>query len=508
LKKLDIVFANLNGNLYADGSRILCARLKKMGHNVRMIFLIEREREHYSDYTIDQFVQLCAGADLILLSFLSDGYLRAARLTNKVRERVEARIVWGGLHATIAPEECMKHVDILCRGEGDEALPEFVEACAAGSPVHGIKNFWVRRNGEVIRNEMRPLIQDLDSNPWPDYSIENNFVRDSDDKIKPMTVEFMAEYHNMVPLGFCNYQVTSTRGCAQVCSYCYNATFKQMFPHQRRVRFRSLDDVVREIRSVLDEYPFFRSFSFSDDDFFLRPVKDLKQLSELIRENLSDVISRSFWSAAITPSTLTEEKLDILVPVGLRAITIGVQTGSERLNRDVYNRRFKNELFQKKAAVLDKSFHKELIVLLDFLINCPYETDDDHVDTIKLFIDMPNWFQANLYRFTFYPGAPIFDRAVSEGIIDNKPETYSAKEFWPFFYGGYSFMVHALVLVSSTNFILPGWVKRFLISRPVRFIGRFVPQKVLDLIPWDSLYRKLWSKNQQAIYKGRELKHR
>ena len=51
MRKLKIVFANLNGNLYADGSRILSAKLKEMGHEVRMVFLIDREGTVRGIYT-------------------------------------------------------------------------------------------------------------------------------------------------------------------------------------------------------------------------------------------------------------------------------------------------------------------------------------------------------------------------------------------------------------------------------------------------------------------------
>jgi radical SAM superfamily enzyme YgiQ (UPF0313 family) len=310
-----------------------------------------------------------------------------------------------------------------------------------------------------------------------------------------------------VVLGFPNYQATSTRGCAQFCSFCYNTTFKEMFQGQRRLRFRAIKDVVAETRAMLDRYPFFESFSIMDDDFFLRPTKDLEELAELIHQNFSDVIARSFWACAATPASLNLDKLKILVPAGLRAINIGVQTGSERLNREVYNRRFKNMLFYEKADLLDRHFHKQLIILLDFLIDCPYETDEDHAESIRMLRIMPNWFVVNLYRFTFYPGAPIYERAVSEGIIDRNPELYSSKHFWPFFYKGYSFMIHALVLVAGGNYIVPDWIKRLLLSRPVRWFGRLIPQKLLDLIPWDSLYKRLWARNQKAIYRGCELKH-
>jgi radical SAM superfamily enzyme YgiQ (UPF0313 family) len=507
LKKLNIVFANLNGNLYADGSRLLSARLKRMGHRVRMVFLIERERNYYTEHTLDQFTQLCADADLILMSYLSDMFLRAARLTTYVRERLTAPVVWGGLQATIDPEDCMKYVDILCRGEGDEALPEFIDLFAESKPFHEVENFWVRRNGEIVRNEMRPLLQDLDSNPWPDYALDGHFIRDDDDKIKPMTEALMAKYHNTMPLGFHNYAASTARGCAQFCSYCYNSTFKNMFQGQRRLRFRSMEDVVDEIRDVLDRYPFFLSFSFADDDLFLRSKKDLQLLADLIHEKLPDVLQRTFWSCAATPAFINEEKLNILVPAGLKAIMIGVQTGSERMNLEVYNRRFKNSLFHEKADLIDRKFHKRLIVLLDFMIHCPYETEDDVLETVKMLCAMPNWFVPSIYRFTFYPGTPIYERAVKDGIIDRNPEVYSNMAFYPFIYKGYSFMTHVMVLSAAANYILPRWVKKLLCSRAFRALGGRLPQWILDLVPWKTMYKKLWSINQEAIYRKGDRRH-
>ena len=63
------------------------------------------------------------------------------------------------VHCTIAPEESIKHVRILCQGEGDEALPEFVEKFANGEDYTGVANFWFRDEaGKVTSNAMRPLL--------------------------------------------------------------------------------------------------------------------------------------------------------------------------------------------------------------------------------------------------------------------------------------------------------------------------------------------------------------
>src|SRR5215510_15816779 len=122
---------------------------------------------------------------------------------------------------------------------------------------------------EIYTLSLHDALPIFDRMPWPDYEIDTHYVLD-EGRIKPMTVELLEKYHNNAPLGFPTYPVLSSRGCAFRCSFCYNATYKQIFAGQKSVRFRSLPDVVDELRSMKDRFPFFRSFFFSDDDFFLR----------------------------------------------------------------------------------------------------------------------------------------------------------------------------------------------------------------------------------------------
>jgi radical SAM superfamily enzyme YgiQ (UPF0313 family) len=507
MTSLKIVFTNLNNTLFADGSRILSARLKQMGHSVRMIFMTMHGRVHYSDHALEQFAELARDADLVLYSFLSDNFMRAARMTGFLKKRLSAPMVWGGIHATIEPEESLKYVDILCRGEGDEALPEFVERLATKRPALDVRNFWFKTAKGVIRNEMRPLLQDLDSNPWPDYSGEDHFILDGDDRLKPMTDELLLKYHNQAPLGFQHYPVTSARGCAYHCAYCYNAAFKEMFKGQRRLRFRSLPDVVEEIRTTLDRFPFLRSFSFSDDDFFLRPIEQLEELADLISEKLEDVISRSFWGCCVTPHSLNAEKLALLSSVGLKSIVLGVQTGSERLNREVYSRNFKNDLLFEKAGWLDREFHRRMIFLLDLLVCGPYETEEDTAMTVDMMLKLPEWFNYSVYKFTYYPGSPIYRRAVKEGLIPPGPEGYNAKDFMVAYNKGYNYTTHLVILLSCAKNLVPRWILKLLARRPGRWVGRLLPVWLLDRIPWARIYFRLWARNFQAIYKGREIRH-
>jgi radical SAM superfamily enzyme YgiQ (UPF0313 family) len=506
LRRLKIIFVSLNNTIFADGSRILSTALRKQGHDVHFVCLTLDGEDYYPDAVMQQFSELVGEkqAELVLYSFLSDNFLRASKVTERIyADHPEVTQVWGGVHCTIAPEESIEHVRILCQGEGDEALPEFVEKFAKGEDYTDVGNFWFRMpDGSVKSNPMRPLLIDLDRMPWPDYEIETHFVLD-EGRIKPMTVELLEKYHNNAPLGFPTYPVLSSRGCAFRCSFCYNATYKQIFSGQRSVRFRSLPDVVAELRHMKDRFPFFRSFFFSDDDFFLRSKKALEEFADLAREKIPDLLFDAWWGSTATPASLSKEKLDLMYDIGFRVVAVGVQTGSEEFNKRVYDRDFPNRLFVEKMWMIDKYYRRKMVVTLDFIVDCPYETEADTLETVKLIGQLPNWASLAVFTFVFYPGSPLYKRAIDAGEITADPALYNAKSFQPFEHKGHGYVDHVMIAMGCANYLMPRWFQRILISRPMLWIGRHTPQWVLDLWDWKPIYNRLWAYNQsQALGLG------
>ncbi|HZM00702.1 MAG TPA: radical SAM protein [Planctomycetota bacterium] len=499
MRRLKILFVSLNNTIFADGSRILSASLRKQGHDVHFICLTQDGVNLYSEDVLGQFSALVGEKrpELVLYSFLSDNFLRASRVTERIyRDHPGVAQVWGGVHCTIAPEEAIKHCRIVCQGEGDEALPEFVEKFANGEDYTDVANFWFRdERGEVKSNPMRPLLLDLDRMPWPDYEIESHYILD-EGRLQPMTMALLEKYHNNAPLGFPTYPVLSSRGCAFRCSFCYNATYKQIFAGQKSVRFRSLPDVVDELRSMKDRFPFFRSFFFSDDDFFLRSKKALEEFAVLSREKIPDLLFDAWWGSTATPASLSKDKLDLMYDIGFRVVAVGVQTGSEEFNKRIYDRDFPNKLFIEKMWMIDQHYRRKMVVTLDFIVDCPYETDADTIETVRLIEQLPSWVSLSVFTFVFYPGSPLYKRALEAGEITADPELYNAKSFQPFEHKGHGYIDHVLIAMGCANYIMPRWFKRFLISRPAVWVGSRLPQFVLDLWDWKPLYNRLWAYNQ------------
>lgn len=502
MRKLNIVFTSLNNTIIADGSRILSAKLRAMGHNVKFVCLTLDSKEDYPEEVLRQFSELMGQleADVACYSFLSDAFLRAAKVSTRIyADHPDVLQIWGGVHCTIAPEQAIKYCKIVCQGEGDEALPEIVDRIANDQPYHDVANFWFRDDeGTVTHNEMRPLLLDLDSNPWPDYEMEHQYILD-DSRIKPMTMALMEKYHTTAPLGVPTYLVLSSRGCAFRCTFCYNATYKTLFAGQKSVRFRNLKDVVDELRFMKDRFSFFQSFFFSDDDFYLRSKKQLREFAEYAKEKIPDLCYGSWWGSTATPASLDKVKLDMMYEIGYRVASVGVQTGSEEYNKTVYDRDFPNKLFLEKAWMIDEHYGRKMVVLNDMIMHGPGETDADVLQTVKLIIEMPNWFSLSVFTFVFYPGSPLYKKALAAGEITDDPLLYNAKTFQPFERKGNSYIQHLMILMGCANYITPMWLKTLLVSRPMLWLGERIPQPMLDMWDWKKRYYKWWAYNQSRM---------
>ncbi|HWQ08720.1 MAG TPA: cobalamin-dependent protein, partial [Holophaga sp.] len=230
-------------DLSAFGVRSLQASLKAAGHDVRLVLfpgsigLLQEDGSYvyrYPDGIVDQALELAAGSDLVGVSFFTSYFDRAAQLTRAVRERLGLPVVWGGIHATVRPVEGLAHADYVCRGEGETALHELLEALARGQGTDAIPGVWTMRHGAVVDNGLRPLLPDLDALPFFDFSGENQFVHAPDQgRIVALDADVLARALPRVPYRRGRllrvYRTMTDRGCPHGCAYCNVPTVKALF---------------------------------------------------------------------------------------------------------------------------------------------------------------------------------------------------------------------------------------------------------------------------------------
>lgn len=188
----------------AFGSRVLADVLKKNGHPVTTIFFKRDKTNEMSlptakEYSllIDLLERLAPG--LIGISTRSAFFPVARDLTTAIKARLNTPIIWGGAHAIICPEECVKYADIVCTGEGEEPLASLAAAMAAKEDYTRIPGFWFRTpSGEVRRNENAPVTADLDSLPLPDFrDASSSYVIEDDNckNVEPLYNDSLTHYN-------------------------------------------------------------------------------------------------------------------------------------------------------------------------------------------------------------------------------------------------------------------------------------------------------------------------
>ena len=150
------------------GIRYISAALQREGISTDIIFLrdwVHNRLAMPSDDEVDMALDIMESKrpDIIGLGFMSSLYPIASEVTRRIKERFpDIPIIWGGIHPTSAPEECILEVDYLCVGEGELAIIDLCNALIEGEDDTSIPNIWARKEDTIHRNKARPLIQDLD----------------------------------------------------------------------------------------------------------------------------------------------------------------------------------------------------------------------------------------------------------------------------------------------------------------------------------------------------------
>ena len=163
------------------GIRYISAALEREGFKTDIIFLrdwVHNQLSMPTDAEIDLALDIIEEKDpnLIGLGFMSSLYPIASEVTRRIKARFpNKQIIWGGIHPTSDPENCIKEVDYLCIGEGELAAVDLCKALACGDDTSTIPNIWANVAGTIHQNGPRPLMQNMDWLPYPDVRDENKY---------------------------------------------------------------------------------------------------------------------------------------------------------------------------------------------------------------------------------------------------------------------------------------------------------------------------------------------
>ncbi|RJP70317.1 MAG: radical SAM protein [Candidatus Abyssobacteria bacterium SURF_17] len=331
------------------GTMSLSAYLRSRGHRVDLIIETSPARilEHING----------TNPDVIAFSSVTGQHKTVIGISSAIKQTFpKLPIVMGGAHPTFFPEIIEKEpIDIVCRGEGEEAMADLMDRLDAGADITDIPNLWVKKEGSIVKNDVRPLVEDLDSLPYPDRTIYDKYPYLSTHPVR----RFM-----------------SGRGCPYECNFCFNHALRQLYHGKGRfVRMRSQEKVIEEIKQVAELYPTMKRVKFEDDTFTLSKGWALRFLQEY-KEQVH--MPFACYSRA---DCVDDELARALKDAGCDRLDFGLETGSERIRNEILNKRLTDEQIVKAAEVLRR--HGIPFGTAN-MFGLPGETLEDALETLKL----------------------------------------------------------------------------------------------------------------------------
>lgn len=400
LKNLNVVMFGLNGTRWL-ANRLLHAVMEEKGFNVSSVFF----RENYQSWAPIEDVERelvmqvmdKLKPDLVTFSLTSFFVNEAKELTQLIKAKYNVPVLWGGIHPSLNPDKCLKYADMVCIGEGEGPLPELAESIRKGENRTDIESIWFKKDGEIIKNGNRALVDDFDSLPAPDFSNKNMYFI-VDNKLH--------EEFNPSPYYKYEYNVLTCRGCPFMCTYCSSHKTSK-FGTGKRLRKRSVENVMKELRTALADFPKIRKIYFWDDVF----PYDKVWLKEFAKHYIEEIGIPFF--CYIHPTLIDDERVAMLKDMGVEDVAMGFQHGSVRIRKGYFERHESDEAIIKAA----KLFQKYKIDIHYDMISSPFETEQDNIENVDLLLKMPKPFTLYMHTLTFFPGYKITERALKENFI-------------------------------------------------------------------------------------------
>lgn len=374
------------------GLSYLSAYLRGQKHSTRLVVL-NSELAEQSAGLLREALESCR-PDAVACTAVSTQFpfiREAARQVKKTLPGIPVLI--GGAHASLNPEEvCADPFDAVCVGEGEKPLAEYLEQLQRGVKPQGIPNLWIRRaEGTLEKNPPREFLADLEL-PFLD---------------REMWVEWvMARQHT-------SHVVLPSRGCPYSCSYCCNHALRKL-ARGKYVRFRPAADVLKEIRFLKESYPE-TSHIYLQSETLMVDLEWLRELTcgiKAMNDGLSEPIHYT-CNLRVTRALLSEEVFGLLKQGGVTAVEIGLESGSERVRKEVLRRQYSNEEFLR-AIELARRYGMR--VNLYNMIGLPDETPQDHLETVRLNnLVCPDRPLTSI--FFPYPGTDLYETCKARGLI-------------------------------------------------------------------------------------------
>ncbi|MFH1210757.1 MAG: radical SAM protein [archaeon] len=372
----------------------------KNGYDVKVI-------NHSDKDHMEKIREHCKDAMCLGITMMTGNQIKGALEAAKIAKSMNVKVIVGGWHPSIMPEQTLKneYIDIAVRGQGQRAFHEILEALSNKKTLKNIIGISYKENGKIIHNPERTL-EDLNNFPPPPYHlIEKEKVTRNVVEIANRTVDYF-----------------TTQGCPHRCGFCADPIV-----YKRRWSALKPERVIEDLKRIVKEYNA-NGIILTDTNFFV----DQKRVKEICRGIIKEGIKVRIGSVNGRTEALLrydEESMELLKKSGFDSFLIGAESG---LQEDL-------DTIKKDATVQDtidltkKCKKYGFKIYFSFFIGLPPEPEklEEYprklkremkalVELIDKILKIEKEHVFYLLIYTPYPGSPLYE--VTKKIGFKEPE--------------------------------------------------------------------------------------
>lgn len=358
----------------------IAAPLLEAGYSVKIID--QRINGEWKQELLDSIVDetLCVG----ITSMTGRQLLYALEASVTVKENTDVPVVWGGIHASLLPDQTLKdkNIDFVVQGEGEMTFLELIRVLKNKSgQFDGIDGLWYKENGSIKKNSPRDFL-DINTLPRIPFELVDLIKYDLDDAIPIFT----------------------SRGCAHRCGFCYNLKYSN-----RRWRGMSPERVIDDLKYYISKYKP-NKIIFRDDNFF----QDLKRSRKICESMINEGI-KVRWRGSCRIDyikRMSERDFQIIRDSGFEDFGFGLESGSDKIlkimKKDITPEDINNgtKILQQRGMLYGGSF----------VCGYPGETEEDFDETMdfitNLFTTDPS-FTFVMFLYVPYPGNEAYESLIN-----------------------------------------------------------------------------------------------
>lgn len=297
------------------------------------------------------------------------------------------KLIVGGSHVISLDKSILGYypfIDVIVRGEGEETVLDLVK----NRPYKEILGITWRNNEKIVQNHDRPFIKDIDS-LYCDYSLLPHPSKYGKD------IESPKDLRNLTTL-----PIIPSRGCPFHCTFCaasacWKGTYWGVTP----------GELIRRMEYLVAQYDiqYFRFF----DSLFTANRKRVLKFCDLLKKSEMDIVFKIEARVDVD-----KEVFEALRKVGCRAISIGLESGSNRVLKRI-NKCTTRQQIEKTIETLRKL---DYWIIGFCMVGLPDETIDEYLKTLELlkYVDLHSFSKMELF-----PGIPFYDELKRKGEVND-----------------------------------------------------------------------------------------